>query len=97
MEDLNFEDIAIKCLEDIESDRKITTELLSDIVKHISGGSEHKEYAFAAAKYVETLQRSNEQRVKIAAMIRKNESENSDLTDSERNSFFEELAKAENE
>jgi hypothetical protein len=97
MEDLSFEEIAAKCLEDIDSDRKITAELLTDIIQHISGGSDHKEYAFAAAKYVETLQRSNEQRVKIAAMIRKNESENSDLSDSDRNSFFEELAKAENE
>jgi len=37
----------------------------------------HKEVSLAAAKYVETLQRSNEQLVKIAALVQKNEKKDS--------------------
>lgn len=58
----------------IRKDRETTQELLSDLVK-IAAASEHnhKEVSMAAAKYVETLQRSNEQLVKIAALIQKEE------------------------
>ena len=61
----------------IRKDRETTQELLSDLIK-IAAASEHnhKEVSMAAAKYVETLQRSNEQLVKLAALIQKEEKKN---------------------
>ena len=59
-------------LENIRSDRKITRELLDDAIKWLSRDeARHKEVGIVMAKYVETLQRSNEQLVKIASMVSK--------------------------
>ena len=61
----------------IRKDRETTQELLSDLIQ-IAAQSEHnhKEVSLAAAKYVETLQRSNEQLVKLAALVQKDEKKN---------------------
>ena len=60
-------------LVNIRNDRKITRELLDDAVKWLSKDeSRHKEVGIVMAKYVETLQRSNEQLVKIAGLASKN-------------------------
>tara|TARA_R110002020_G_scaffold307311_1_gene523146 strand:+ start:342 stop:644 length:303 start_codon:yes stop_codon:yes gene_type:complete len=62
-------------LDNIRNDRKITRELLDDAVKWLSKDeARHKEIGVVMAKYVETLQRSNEQLVKIAAMVSKDSS-----------------------
>ena len=63
-----------EAVKNIRKDRETTQELLSDLIK-IAAASEHnhKEVSLAAAKYVETLQRSNEQLVKLAALIQKEE------------------------
>ena len=63
-----------EAVSNIRKDRETTQELLSDLIQ-IAAQSEHnhKEVSLAAAKYVETLQRSNEQLVKLAALIQKEE------------------------
>ena len=41
-------------------------------MKHIhTGEDKHREFGLIAAKYLETLQRSNEQLVKLAALLQK--------------------------
>lgn len=67
-----------EAVNNIRKDRETTQELLSDLIV-IAGQSEHnhKEVSLAAAKYVETLQRSNEQLVKIAALVQKGEKKES--------------------
>ena len=61
-----------EALSNIRKDREITSELLSDAIKWLSKDeSRHKEVGVVMAKYVETLQRSNEQLVKIAGMVSK--------------------------
>ena len=59
-----------EAISNIRKDREVTHELLSDLIK-IASQSEHnhKEVSMAAAKYVETLQRSNEQLVKLASLV----------------------------
>jgi len=66
-----------EAIENIRKDREITQELLSDLIK-IAAQSEHnhKEVSMSAAKYLETLQRSNEQLVKLAALIQKDQNKN---------------------
>jgi hypothetical protein len=62
-------------LENIRNDRKITRELLDDAIKWLSKDeARHKEIGITMSKYVETLQRSNEQLVKVAGMVSKNKS-----------------------
>ena len=59
-----------EALANIRNDRDITRELLDDAIKWLSkDDARHKEVGIVMAKYVETLQRSNEQLVKIINII----------------------------
>ena len=63
-----------KALKNIEEDRRITRELLDDAIKYVAvDEARHREVGIIMSKYVETLQRSNEQLVKIAGLMSKNE------------------------
>ena len=61
-------------IENIRQDRDVTSSLLKDVMMYLSGDeTRHEKVGQVAAKYVETLQRSNEQLVKIAGLMSKNE------------------------
>jgi F0F1-type ATP synthase membrane subunit b/b' len=64
-----------EAIENIRKDRETTNELLADLIK-IAAQSEHNhmQVSMSAAKYLETLQRSNEQLVKLASLVQKDES-----------------------
>ena len=90
----DFENLAEEALTNIRSDREQTNDLLKDLIKYISGAEDrHRDVGLTAAKYVETLQRSNEQLVKIAALKQKSEKGVTGLSDEERNEIFNELNK----
>ena len=85
-----------KAVSNIESDRKITRELLDDVVRYLSKDEErHREVGMTASKYVETLQRSNEQIVKLAALVHKKETVNGStaLSDDDKDSLFDLIKK----
>jgi len=91
---MSKEDIPLmeEAIHNIREDRNQTKELLKDLVKYISGAEErHKESGLIAAKYVETLQRSNDQLVKIVSLRHKNINDDSKLSNQERNEIFDEL------
>lgn len=77
----------------IREDRKRALSLLNDIADFIGQNQErHKEVGQTAAKYLETLQRSNEQLVKISALYEKSkDSEYGDLDDAETQLLYDEL------
>lgn len=88
----DFDSLAEEAIDNIRADRDQTKELLKDLVKYLSNDEHrHKEVGFTAAKYVETLQRSNEQLVKIASLKQKTEVKDTSLSEEERNDIFEEL------
>jgi len=88
----DFETLTEEAIKNIRKDREQTQELLKDLVKYLSGDEHrHREVGLTAAKYVETLQRSNEQLVKIAALKQKNEGGDSNLSEEDRNDIFEQL------
>ena len=61
----------------VTDDRAATKSLLMTLMKYMSVSDDrHKEVGLIAAKYLETLQRSNEQLVKLAALIQKNTNTN---------------------
>jgi len=65
-------------LENIRSDREVTRELLDDAMKYLAKDeSRHRDIGITLSKYVETLQRSNEQLVKVASLVGKTESSDS--------------------
>tara|TARA_R110000787_G_scaffold182003_2_gene293998 strand:- start:6501 stop:6800 length:300 start_codon:yes stop_codon:yes gene_type:complete len=63
-----------KALDNINEDRRITRELLDDAIKYVAiDEARHKEIGIVMSKYVETLQRSNEQLVKVITIMSKKE------------------------
>ena len=74
----------------IRHDREITRELLDDAIKWLSKDeSRHREIGIVMSKYVETLQRSNEQLVKVAAIVSKNSSKEMGLTRKDKEELFD--------
>jgi len=85
----DFESLTDEAIENIRADRDQTKELLKDLVKYLSNDEHrHKEVGITAAKYVETLQRSNEQLVKVAALKQKTEVDDTGLSSEERDEIF---------
>lgn len=61
-----------EAIKNIEDDRQITRELLDDAIKWLSvDEARHNQIGGVLAKYVETLQRSNEQLVKLCGLMKK--------------------------
>jgi energy-converting hydrogenase A subunit M len=76
-------------LENIKNDRALALTLLSDLMQYIKvEEARHKEVGLTAAKYLETLQRSNEQLVKISALLYKKTNTSTALTDSDKEDLY---------
>ena len=83
----SYLELAIK---NIQEDREITRELLDDVVRYMSKDEErHRDVGMTAAKYVETLQRSNEQLVKVSALLQKKEASGPALSDFDKSELFD--------
>ena len=54
-----------------------------------TGDDRHKEVGLIAAKYLETLQRSNEQLVKLASLLQKQEKATDGISDQDRQDLFD--------
>jgi len=82
-----------KVIVNIEEDRDVTKELLNDVMKYIANDqSKHSEVGHVAAKYVESLQRSNEQLVKLVTlMAKKQDSLYGSLDDNDKSNIYEKL------
>ncbi len=86
----NLDDTIEKALGNIEEDRATTKELLQDLMKYLAVTDErHREVGAIAAKYVETLQRSNEQLVKIASLMQKQKSSSFDFSSSDKDQLYD--------
>ena len=81
-----------EAISNIREDRKTTKKLLQDLVKTMSSSPEddvHKQVGIVAAKYVETLQRSNEQLVKIVSLLQKSQNKETGLTEEDKEGIFD--------
>ena len=87
----NLEKYIEEATKNITEDRAATKTLLMTVMKYIQTSEErHKDAGLIAAKYLETLQRSNEQLVKLAALIQKKESNNTQgITDQDKKDLFD--------
>lgn len=89
----NLKDYLEEAVKNIREDRDRALSLLKDIADYIGQNQDrHKDVGATAAKYLETLQRSNEQLVKISSLIQKSEKDQySDLDDEEASSLYDEF------
>jgi hypothetical protein len=74
----------------ITEDRAATKALLMNLMKYMQVSDDrHKEVGIIAAKYLETLQRSNEQLVKLASLVGKKEGTPQNITEKDRQDLFD--------
>ena len=79
-----------EALDNIRSDRKSAKEFLNEIANHIAKDPEQNKYLSpVAAKHVETMQRSNEQLVKLIAIKQKQGTKETSLTEEDKASLFD--------
>ncbi len=89
-----------EAISNIRDDRAITSNLLVELMKHMKaqGDHTHETLGTIASKYVETLQRSNEQLVKLSSIIQKNEhSSFAGLSPEDKDSIFDIIKEEEKE
>ena len=80
----------------IKEDRAATKTLLMGLMKYMQTSDDrHREVGLVAAKYLETLQRSNEQLVKLAALVQKDTKQNQNITEEDKQELFDMINKEE--
>jgi hypothetical protein len=96
-----LEEFLDEAITNIRADRAITSALLTDLVQEmkISGSSltVNQQCGLIASKYVETLQRSNEQLVKISAILQKGSNKAAGLSQHEKDEIFDLIKNSEDE
>jgi len=88
----NVEEYIKESITNIRNDRAITSILLTDLLTEMKKTSDletHKQLGLIASKYVETLQRSNEQLVKITGLLSKNKGSSIQLNDEDKEQLFD--------
>ena len=90
MSNKDLESLIDEALDNIRNDRKSAKEFLNEIANQIAGDAEQNKYLSpVAAKHIETLQRSNEQLVKIISIRHKNVNQSAILSDEDKASLFD--------
>ena len=90
MSNEKLEDYFSEAIKNVRDDRAITSKLLLEIMNYINGNEErHQTSGHTAAKYVETLQRSNEQLVKLVTLLEKKKSTSVGLTEDDKSEIFD--------
>tara|TARA_Y100000310_G_scaffold339025_1_gene430412 strand:- start:1068 stop:1382 length:315 start_codon:yes stop_codon:yes gene_type:complete len=79
-----------EAIKNIREDRAMTHSLLADVMGFIKNNEQnHRDVGLIAAKYVETLQRSNEQLVKITNLLHRKSSSPSGLSERDKDEIFD--------
>ena len=79
-----------EALTNIRNDRKVAREFLNEIATQTaSDGEQNKYLSPVAAKHIETMQRSNEQLVKLISLKQKNTSQSMELSEEDKSSLFD--------
>jgi ribosome-binding protein aMBF1 (putative translation factor) len=82
-----FDDLMDEAIENIRNDRKIAREFLNELANQIA--ENNRALSPVAAKHIETMQRSNEQLVKVLTLKQKERTKEIGLTDEDKASLFD--------
>ena len=86
----DLESLIDEALDNIRNDRKAAREFLNEIANQIASNAEQNKYLSpVAAKHIETLQRSNEQLVKLISLRQKKQSETFALSEKDKSELFD--------
>ena len=85
-----FDDLMDEAIENIRSDRKAAREFLNELANQIAQNAENnRALSPVAAKHIETMQRSNEQLVKVLALKQKERTKEVGLSEEDKASLFD--------
>jgi hypothetical protein len=88
--DLNLEEYVEETTRNIREDRAMAKTLLMDVMADMAGSSsDRREMGPIAAKFVENLQRSNEQMVKLASILQRQKITTTGLTADDKEQLFD--------
>ena len=86
----DLESLIDEALTNIRNDRKMAREFLNEIANQIATNGEQNKYLSpVAAKHIETLQRSNEQLVKLITVRQKGQQQTSALSEADKSELFD--------
>jgi len=86
----DFDDLLDEAIDNIRNDRTLAREFLNEIATQIAQDpSNNRVLSPVAAKHIETMQRSNEQLVKIIGLRQKNQSQSFEFTDDDKDNLFD--------
>ncbi len=86
----NIDNLIEEALDNIRNDRKAAREFLNDIANELVKDTEQLKYLSpVAAKHIETLQRSNEQLVKLISIRQKDQTQGFELSENDKNNLFD--------
>ena len=87
---INANQFIEEAIDNVRQDRAMASTLLIELVKILKQDETKHQYSGpVAAKYLETLQRSNEQLVKLASLLNKKESSPPSLSPLEKTDIYE--------
>jgi|TARA_R110000764_G_scaffold12536_1_gene36661 hypothetical protein len=85
-----FDDLMNEAIENIRSDREVAREFLNEIATQIAQNAENnRSLSPVAAKHIETMQRSNEQLVKVLTLKQKERTKEVGLSEEDKTSLFD--------
>jgi len=90
----SLDEYIVHATDNIEKDRDAASRLLQDLMMEMANNPNdkyrHRNMGEAASRYLETLQRSNEQLVKIAALVQKREGKKDEgFSQKEKDNIFD--------
>jgi|TARA_R110002074_G_scaffold215011_1_gene384921 hypothetical protein len=87
-----------EAIDNVRQDRALASTLLIELMKILKQDeTKHQHSGPVAAKYLETLQRSNEQLVKLSSLLSKKENVTSGLSALEKSDIYEIIKEQEDE
>ncbi len=90
MSNKDLEGLMNEALENVRNDRQVAREFLNEIANQIADDPDkNRSLSPVAAKHIETMQRSNEQLVKLISLRQKNATQTFELTDEDKNNLFD--------
>ena len=88
--DLNLDEYVEETTKNIREDRAMAKTLLMDVMADMAASAtDRREMGPIAAKFVENLQRSNEQMVKLAAILQRQKTSSIGLTADDKEQLFD--------
>ena len=86
----DFDDLMEEAIENIRTDRELAREFLNELANQIASNAENnRALSPVAAKHIETMQRSNEQLVKVLNLKQKERTKEVGLSDEDKASLFD--------